>query len=108
MDHCLGFINDLLLNLSDVGLVLILLSGVGIFVMALYGELKLDNPIVQLFILCVSLPLFIIWADGVRQFLLPEFCFKGAGGEMEASVFILLPSAISLIFYLWFIHMVYF
>jgi hypothetical protein len=66
---CPALIDNALTNLSDIGLVLILILGVGSVVMALYGDFNFDNPIVTLFTLCVSLPVFLLFAGSLQPAL---------------------------------------
>jgi hypothetical protein len=89
--YCSGIIDNVLANFADVGLVLILILGVGTYVMAIYNDFELDNPTVSLFALSVSLPVFLLFAGS----LLEAMC----GGVGSWSLVVL--SSLALISYLW-------
>jgi hypothetical protein len=88
---CPVIIDNVLANLADVGLVLILILGVGTYVMAIYNDFELDNPIVTLFTLCVSVPVFLLFAGSLQEVM--------CGGIGSWSLVIL--SSLVLLTYLW-------
>jgi hypothetical protein len=94
---CQGLIDNALTNLSDIGLVLILILGVGSVVMAIYNDFEIDNPIVALFALCVSVPVFLLFAGSLEDTL--------CGGVGAWSLVVL--SLLTLLTYTWaIIHLI--
>jgi hypothetical protein len=88
---CPVLIDNALTNLSDMGLVLILILGVGTVLMAIYNDFELDNPIVTLFALCVSVPVFLLFAGSLQEAM--------CGGMGAWSLVVL--SSLALLTYLW-------
>jgi hypothetical protein len=88
---CQGIIDNVLANLADVGLVLILILGVGTYVMALYNDFTPDNPIVTLFAVSVSVPVFLLFAGSLQE----AICGGPASWELIAL------STLTLLTYLW-------
>ena len=88
---CPGIIDNVLASLADVGLVLILILGIGTVLMAIYNDFKLDNPIVSLFALSISVPVFLLFAGSLHEAM--------CGGVGAWSLVIL--SSLALISYLW-------
>jgi hypothetical protein len=88
---CHGIIDHVLANLSDLGLVLILLLGIGSVVMAFYNDFKLDNPIVTLFALIVSIPVFLLFVGSLQQ----AICEGAVSWEL------VVMSSLTLLTYLW-------